>query len=100
MQNLIDKKNPLLKALSIHKFCDIFTCECFFFEHFKRNKMIMQKIWKIKNILFKTLPGFLYLYFQVDICNESSSNSSFLIPKKRLLIGAVGWIEANICGVS
>ena len=60
MQNLVDKKKSTTSLFwcgKILEFCNIFTWECFFFEHFIANKIVSQKIWKIINTLFKTVPG-------------------------------------------
>ena len=65
--------------VKILTFCTIFTWECFFFKHFILNKIKLQKIWKIKNILFKTVPGVFIL--KLTAAAKVLSNSYFLIPK-------------------
>ena len=65
--------------VKILTFCTIFTWECFFFKHLILNKIKLQKIWKIKNILFKTVPGVFIL--KLTAAAKVLSNSYFLIPK-------------------
>ena len=60
MKNLIDKINPLLVHFGVVKFlnCRVFLLESVSSSNISSlNKIILQNIWKFKNILLKAVPG-------------------------------------------